>query len=59
VNGDGKICSTPRSLMHELVCGVCDCITVVREVTATEEVPSFCPMCGTTCDVEEVELDED
>ena len=45
--------------MHELVCGVCDCITVVREVTATEEVPSFCPMCGTQCDVEEVELDED
>lgn len=45
--------------MWELVCGVCDCITIVREETVTEEVPSFCPMCGTECESTEVKIEED
>lgn len=41
--------------MWELVCEVCDCITVVSEETESGEVPSFCPMCGTPVDAEELQ----
>jgi rRNA maturation endonuclease Nob1 len=41
--------------MFELVCGVCDCITVVSEETESGETPQFCPMCGSPVEAEDLQ----
>jgi rubrerythrin len=42
-------------MSYELVCGVCDCITVVHETTESDEIPMFCPMCGTEIEADQIE----
>ena len=46
-------------MMYHISCSICDILTKVSVVyESDDDIPRFCPMCGSDVDVDEVEEDD-
>lgn len=45
-------------MTYHVSCSICDILTKVSVVYEDEEIPRFCPMCGSDVDVDELEEDD-